>query len=59
MMTRQDYKVIAKILSQHISEIDLIFSFMDVFEADNPKFNRKLFLAASMKVDHHPFGGGD
>ena len=51
MMTRKDYVKTAEILKSAIdgkfeTEIELLEAFAEMFEADNPNFDRKRFLTA-------------
>lgn len=53
-MTRKDYIVISKILNNYVEENStvglefekLVFDFVDMFQEDNPRFNREKFLEA-------------
>lgn len=59
-MTRKDYQLIAQILRQsrapHMDTEtlnELAYTFADNLEWENPRFDRKRFLAASGALDEH------
>jgi hypothetical protein len=45
-MTRKHYEKIAKAISEGTDIIVLIETLMDIFEDDNPRFDREKFLIA-------------
>ena len=51
--TQYHYKVVAQVLSDHSADEEIIRSFMDVFEADNPRFKSKLFFDAAMEIPEY------
>lgn len=45
-MTRKDYEKIAKAFKEATEPVALVYLLMDVFEEDNPRFDRERFLTA-------------
>lgn len=45
-MNKKDYVKIAKVIKEGTEPIALIYALMDIFEEDNPRFNRDTFLKA-------------
>lgn len=45
-MTRKHYEAIAKAISQGTDPVTLVDILCDIFEADNPRFDRFRFLEA-------------
>ena len=45
-MTKKHYEAIAKVLRENTNKTDIVDGLIEVFEADNPRFNPYTFLAA-------------
>lgn len=48
-MTRKHYEAIAQALAQGLEPVALTNLLADIFEQDNPRFNRERFLATVYK----------
>jgi len=45
-MNKKDYVKVAKVIKDAPATMALIFALMDIFEEDNPRFDRDIFLEA-------------
>ena len=45
-MTKKDYIKIAELFRNNTEIVTMLYALMDIFEDDNPRFNRETFLKA-------------
>jgi hypothetical protein len=45
-MTRKDYEKVAKLFKDGTEIVTMMYALMDIFEEENPRFNREIFLKA-------------
>jgi hypothetical protein len=45
-MTKKDYERIALAIKENTEPVALVYHLMEIFEADNPRFDRTKFLTA-------------
>ena len=45
-MTRKHYQAIAELISRGVDPVELVHLLSDIFEEDNPRFDRAKFLKA-------------
>lgn len=48
-MTKRDYIAIAEVLNANLAPLPTVLDMCDVFAADNPRFDKRVFVAASTK----------
>lgn len=48
-MTKKDFIAIAEVLNANLSPLATVLDMCDVFAADNPRFNKQVFVAAATK----------